>query len=211
MFSFVAIFIFILFWIFILIQVIDRIFRANQKIQGQSLSLFFISISLIMSFVASMISFYLMLIFLLKLPVYLGLSQKIEPLNVVFSETDCSTLTKAFRQTESKIHQETSHRFLEETAHLFTIKLEYQKVADHLQEEAEIYNNLELSVDADNYAKQIGTKLQEQSALFIERNEISPNKEGIKKVYKLLKKMDETDRERLRLVNQVKQQCNNTA
>ncbi|MGK7951376.1 MAG: hypothetical protein AB4368_21980 [Xenococcaceae cyanobacterium] len=210
MFSFVAIFIFILFWIYILIKIVDLIFSANRKIKGKTLSLSFISLSLIMSFIGSMISFYLVIIFLINLPIYLGFKQKIEPISIVLSTTDCLTLTEAIQQTDSQIDEQANHRFLEETAHLFTIKIEYQKVADKLKEQAQIYRNLSLSPEGQSYARQISQKFQALSELFIQRNTITPNKEGIKKVYKLLERMDELDRERLLLVNQVKQQCNNT-
>ncbi len=209
MFSFVAIFIFILFWIYILIQIVDQIFKANQKIKSKTLSLSFISLSLLVSFIGSMISFYLVLIFLLNLPIYLGFKPKIEPISIVLSPTDCLTLTEAIRQTDTQIDEQANHRFLEETAHLFTIKLEYQKVADKLKEQAQIYSKLSLSPEGESYARQISQKFQLLSELFIQRNTITPNKEGIKKVYKLLERMDELDRERLLLVNQVKQQCNN--
>lgn len=211
MFYFVTILFFTLFWIFILMQLTDYIFTVNKKIKVQALSFSFISISFILAFIASTISFYLLLNFLFKLPIYLGFQKPPHTIHIVLSQSDCSTLAQAIKQTESKIHEETNHRFLEETAHLFTIKLEYQKVAEQLQEQAQVYNNLELSADAETYAQQISTNLQEQSELFIQRNKITPNKEGIKKVYKLLNKMDKLDQERLRLVNQVKQQCNNTA
>lgn len=210
MFSFVAIFLFILFWIFILIKIVDLIFRVNRKIKGKTLSLSFISLSLTVSFIGSMISFYLVIIFLINLPIYLGFKQKIEPISIVFSTTDCSTLTEAIQQTDIQIDEQANHRYLEETAHLFTIKLEYQKVADKLKEQAQIYSDLSLSPEGQSYARQISQKFQALSELFIQRNTITPNKEGIKKVYKLLERMDELDRERLLLVNQVKQQCNNT-
>ena len=209
MFSFIVIFIFILAWIYILIQIVDRIFKANRKIKKQSLSLSYISLSLIVTFIGSMISFYLVLIFLFKLPFYLGLKEATEPINIVLSAEDCSTLTRAIQQSNREIDERANHRFLEETAHLFTIKLEYQKVADKLKEQAQIYNDLPLSPEGQTYAQEISQKFQSQSELFMERNTITPNKEGIKKVYKLLQKMDKIDRERLVLVDRVKQQCNN--
>lgn len=211
MFSFLVIFIFILVWIFILVQLVDQIFIINKKIKAQASSLTFISISLALSFVVSMISFYLVLNFLFELPTYLGLETKQQDFEALISQQDCLPLTNAIQQTESQIGQQENHRYLEETAHLFTLKLEYQKAADKFQEQVKIYKNLELSAEAQKYAQQISTRLEEQSKLFTQRKTITTNKEGIKKVYKLLDKMDKLEQERLRLIEQVKQQCNNTA
>ena len=211
MFSFIAIFIFGLFLIFVLMQLIDIIFILQKRIKVQFLSFIFIILSLSLSFLLSIISFYLVLTFLVKLPIYLGLETKQQDFDAIIPKTDCLLLTNVIKQTENQIGEQENHRYLEKTAHLFTIKLEYQKAAQKLKEQGKIYNNLELSPEAQNYTRQIGTKFKEQSELFSQRNTIKTNKEGVKKVYKLLKKMDKIDQERLRLIDEVKQQCNNTA
>ena len=198
-------------WIFILMQLIDHTFIFKKRIKNQIISFTFMASSLFLSFLFSIISFYLLLNFLNKLPIYLGIEQKKQAVNIIIPQADCLLMQNAIKQTESKIGKSENHRYIEDTAHLFTIKIEYQKAAQKLKEQAKIYNNLELSPQAQNYSRQIGEKLQEQSELFSQRTAIRTNREGIKKIYKLLKKMDKIDRKRLRLIDRVKQQCNNTA
>ena len=211
MFDFIVVFILSLVCIFILMQSIDCIFSMSKKIKSALLSSMFMSFSLWVSFLLSIIVFYLALNFLIKIPIYLGIKTEDRNFETLISPTDCLLLTNAIRETENRIGEKENHRYLEEVAHLFTIKLEYQKAAQKLKEQVKIYHNLELSPEAEKYTHQIGTKFQEQSELFLQRNAITTNKEGVKKVYKLLEKMDKIDRERLRLIERVKQQCNNTA
>lgn len=209
MFSFIAILIFSLLWIFILMQLIDRIFIINKKIKVQPISLLFMIISLLLSFSISIISFYFVLILLFKMPFYLGLETKKQSFETMISNADCLPLTNAIKQTESNIGLKENHRHLEETAHLFTIKLEYQKAAKKLTEQAKLYSNLELSIDSQPYSQKIAANFAKQADLFRQRTAITTNKAGIKQVYKILEKMDRVNQERLRLVNQVKRQCDN--
>ena len=211
MFSFVACFIFGLVWIFILMQLIGIILLVNKKIKVQIISFFFLILSLLLAFLLSVVSFYFVLDILATLPDYLAKEIRKQDFEVIIPPRDCLPLLKAIEQTESQINKPNNHRYIEETAHLFTIKLEYQKAARKLASQAKIYHNLALSPEADKYAQQIATKLKEQADLFAERNTITTNKEGIKKVYKLLNKMDKVEQEKLRSIDRVKQQCNNTA
>ena len=207
MFSFLLIFIFTLLGIFFLTKLINHIFSYKKRIKSKSLSFTFIVISLTLSFLFSIISFYLVLNFLVKIPDYLGINTKQQTLEAIIPATDCLPLTNAIEQTESKITGQENHRYIEETAHLFTIKLEYQKAAKKLKEQAQLYKKLTLSPESQQYTQKISDEFQKQSDLFSERTTIITNKTGIKKVYKLLEKMDRIDQERLRLINQVKQQC----
>ena len=207
MFSFIVIYIVSLLLAFILFQLIDKLFLLRKKIKSKVKFLFFIGTSLLFSFILSIIGFALVLKFLFQIPTYLGLETKQQISKISISTTDCLPLTNTIQKTEILIGQKENHRYLEETAHLFTIKLQYQKAADKLKEQAQIYNNLELSADAKEHAQKIATKFQEQSDLFTQRTTITTNKAGIKQVYKILEKMDRVDQERLKLINQVKQKC----
>lgn len=211
MFSFIVIFILSLLLVFVFMQLTDLILILKKRIKEPLLSLAFISSSLFLSFLLSIVSFYLVLNTLFRLPIYLGLETESQNFETLIPQTDCLLLTNAIEKTESQIGEKENHRHLEEVAHLFTIKLEYQKAAQKLKAQVKLYTDLELSPEGQKYTHQIGTKFKEQSELFIQRNTITTNKEGVKKVYKLLEKMDKIDQERLRLINQVKQQCNNTA
>lgn len=210
MFALVIIFVFSLLIILGLIKIIDLIFNYQQQLKPVSLKWGFTSISLLLIFITSMAFVFWGSQLIINLTNNVDLAQPSFETNISIDPTDCDLLVDKIYQAENQVYKFENHRYIEEVSPLFTIKIEYQKGAEKLREQAQQYQNLKLQPTTLKTVNKIAQKLTEKAHLFEDRVQQQAGQSGTKEILKLLDKMDRVTEERFTLIDRVKQQCTNS-
>lgn len=209
MFNFIIVFIFTILLICGLIKIIDLIFIYNPKIKISFLGLDFISLSVSLLFISTSIIFLFAVNLILDLSPFSNNSQNATS-QINIAPRDCLLLLDTIARTEYKGDRQEDHRYIEAEAPLFTLKLDYQKGAQQLREQARQYTNSNFQKSTADHANKIAKKLQEKAELFEQRIKIKENEVAEKEIYQLLDRMDRVTEERQELIELVKQKCTET-
>jgi hypothetical protein len=207
--TFLLILVVVLLVMFVWAQTFDKVFLFKEQVKPDSLGVLFLIIGAIVSTIIAGLTIFFITNLAINIPNWV--ESKLIAQNIKVDRADCPQLIATINKSNQLLEEVEDHRYIEEAAPIFTIKIEYEKGLNQLKKEAQEFSNLELQNNSKYYADSIAYNLNKKAQLFQERMDfkVEGNK-NTQDVYKLLEQMDKFTSERLKLISQVKQQCNNS-
>jgi hypothetical protein len=207
--SLLVICLFAVFWIFVLIFIIDRVFswkdRLRIKKKYNSLA-FYLSSFFVLFIISKIFFFYTANLVVDSLDRFSLVASARE-----VSENDreeCNRLLDNIYLSEDTIYKIENHRYIEQLSTDFFVFLEYKKGAERLNIMANKYDELQLNNGLKKYSTAIAIDMRKKAELFAERSALETKIGTTKsKIKKLLVKMDRVTEQRKETIDRVKQQC----
>lgn len=188
-------------------NVIDRILLLNHKLEPKYLAWLISGISLLISVILAANIYFFIVSFFLSLPVFSEYKISRVKQNIAIQPEDCPIILQTIAREQEELAFYNNHRYIEEKAPLFTIKIQYERGAEILREEAKQFAKLPINKNSKYYTNKIAEKLNEKAELFEQRVKAKPGIDSPEKVLDLLNRMDRVTEERLNTLEQVKKQC----
>lgn len=210
LFSLLAIFILVSVSFFASLRLIDFILAVGAKPKSVRGRKILTLVSLLGLFVAGLATTLWLSTILVKIPTSSSLESTPKPLanrRVLLSQEDCPTLIDTVYNTENAIYRLENHRQIESSSLAADLANNYLKGAQHLNQVAQKYQGLPVTVATKSYTWKAAGLLQKKADLFQERINLQNTKSSDSKVESLLQQMDLVTEERQSLISALEEQC----